>query len=152
MIEPAKPADFKALQCSECLKGNDLGFEFHMAFQPIVNTNTGSVLAQEALVRGPENQGAGWVFERINDSNRYRFDQACRVKAIQQASLLGETRYLISIFYRMRCTDQSSVSERLWLQRKNLISHLIGWCLKLQKVKSCQIIIIYKILWITISL
>lgn len=42
-----------------------------------------------ALVRGTEGQGAGWVFERINHDNRYYFDQACRVKAIETAASLG---------------------------------------------------------------
>lgn len=84
-----KPADFRPLGCSECLNGAGLDFDFTMAFQPIVNATTGEVFAHEALVRGLNGEGAGSVFAHVNDSNRYRFDQACRVKAIRLASELG---------------------------------------------------------------
>jgi EAL domain-containing protein (putative c-di-GMP-specific phosphodiesterase class I) len=76
------------LSCSECANGAGLDFEFTMAFQPIVNTTTKQVFAQEALVRGLKNESAAEVFTKVNDSNRYRFDQACRVKAIKLASEL----------------------------------------------------------------
>jgi hypothetical protein len=33
-------------------------------------------------VRGTEGQGAGYILGQVNDDNRYRFDQACRTKAI----------------------------------------------------------------------
>lgn len=84
-----KPADFRPLGCSECLNGAGLDFDFTMAFQPIVDASTGGIFAYEALVRGMEGEGAGAVFAHVNDSNRYRFDQACRVKAIRLASELG---------------------------------------------------------------
>ena len=84
-----KPADFRPLGCSECLNGAGLEFDFTMAFQPIVDVSTGEVFAHEALVRGPNGEGAGSVFAHVNDGNRYRFDQACRVKAIRLASQLG---------------------------------------------------------------
>jgi len=76
------------LGCSDCAQGRALGFDFTMAFQPIVDVSSGSVLAQEALVRGRNNEPAGTIFELVNDGNRYRFDQACRVKAVQLASEL----------------------------------------------------------------
>ena len=60
-----------------------------MAFQPIVERGTGAVYAQEALVRGPDGQGAGWVFEHVTSENLYNFDQACRTRAIELASELG---------------------------------------------------------------
>lgn len=84
-----KPADFRPLGCSECLNGAGLDFDFTMAFQPIVDAASGSIYAHEALVRGMEGEGAGAVFAHVHDGNRYRFDQACRVKAIRQASELG---------------------------------------------------------------
>jgi EAL domain-containing protein (putative c-di-GMP-specific phosphodiesterase class I) len=40
-------------------------------------------------VRGPDGQGAGWVLGQVNEDKRYRFDQACRVKAIKSAAALG---------------------------------------------------------------
>lgn len=79
---------FKPAGCSDCLNPALLGFEFTMAFQPIVDLEARRVHAYEALVRGTGGQGAGWVLEQIHDGNRYRFDQACRVKAIELASRL----------------------------------------------------------------
>ncbi|RYX94723.1 MAG: EAL domain-containing protein [Comamonadaceae bacterium] len=60
-----------------------------MAFQPIVDVRNNSIYAYEALVRGVNGEGAGFVLEQINDINRYSFDQACRVRAIEMASALG---------------------------------------------------------------
>jgi EAL domain-containing protein (putative c-di-GMP-specific phosphodiesterase class I) len=60
-----------------------------MAFQPIINWQSRQIVGYEALVRGPEGQGAAWVFDRINEQNKYYFDQACRVKAIETAAKLG---------------------------------------------------------------
>lgn len=79
-----------------CGTGEVFDLEFTMAFQPIVSLSGRSVWAHEALVRGPNGEGAGSVLGRVNDGNRYRFDQACRVKAIELAAELG-TDSLISI-------------------------------------------------------
>lgn len=81
--------DFRELSCAECVGDHLLDFDFTMAFQPIVNTSTRSIFAHEALARGPGGEPAGWVFQHVNDSNRYRFDQSCRVKAIKLAAELG---------------------------------------------------------------
>lgn len=83
------PATFTPLKCRDCRDGAGLDFAFSMAFQPIVNLRTRSIHAYEALVRGPENEGAASILDRVNDSNRYRFDQTCRVKAIELAARLG---------------------------------------------------------------
>jgi EAL domain-containing protein (putative c-di-GMP-specific phosphodiesterase class I) len=83
--------NYKKLSCAECSGGAGLDFSFTMAYQPIVNVTTREIFAQEALVRGLENQSAAQVFEHVNDSNRYRFDQACRVKALEVASQVGIT-------------------------------------------------------------
>ncbi len=86
----------RRIGCTECADQEALGFDFSMALQPIVNTSTGTVFAQEALVRGPNGEGAGEVFRHVNDANRYRFDQACRVKAIKLAAEL-DINALLSI-------------------------------------------------------
>lgn len=65
-----------------------------MAFQPIVNVTSKTVFAQEALVRGLKKESAGEIFQHVNESNRYQFDQACRVKAVQLASQLSIPSYL----------------------------------------------------------
>lgn len=80
---------FTPIGCRECRDGAGLDFTFTMAFQPIVNVLTQDIHAYEALVRGPNNEPAGWVLDKVGDHNRYRFDQACRVKAIELASRLG---------------------------------------------------------------
>lgn len=88
--------NFRDMGCRECLKGADLGFDFAMAFQPIVDMERREVFAQEALVRGLQGEPAGSVFAHVNDANRYRFDQCCRVKAVQLAAEL-DVRSLLSI-------------------------------------------------------
>lgn len=60
-----------------------------MAFQPIVDLLEERIDSHEALVRGPEGQGAYSVLSQVDEHNRYGFDQACRIKAIELASKLG---------------------------------------------------------------
>ena len=59
-----------------------------MAFQPIVNVKTKQTFGYEALVRGLNNESAYSIIEKVNDSNRYLFDQLCRVTAIALAAKL----------------------------------------------------------------
>ena len=74
--------------CQGCRDGAAIGFDFTMAFQPIVDTVAGNVWGYEALVRGTDGQSAGQLLAQVDDTNRYAFDQACRVKAIELASAL----------------------------------------------------------------
>lgn len=83
------PQNYRPLGCAECAKGVDLGFDFTMAFQPIVNITSGEIFAHEALARGLNNEPAGAVFKHVNLGNQYRFDQVCRVKAVKLASELA---------------------------------------------------------------
>lgn len=83
------PQPFVPVGCAECRRPESLGFAFTMAFQPIVDIDTGRPWAYEALVRGVNGEGAGEVLAKVTDQNRYRFDQACRVKAIELAAKLG---------------------------------------------------------------
>jgi EAL domain-containing protein (putative c-di-GMP-specific phosphodiesterase class I) len=80
---------FRKVGCAQCTAGGGLDFDFSMALQPIVNTATRRVFAQEALARGLNGEPASHVFASVNDDNLYGFDQACRVKAIQLAAELG---------------------------------------------------------------
>ena len=64
-------------------------FDLAMAFQPIVDIETGRAWAYEALVRDPGGEGASHVLDRVTDANRYAFDQQCRVAAITQAVAAG---------------------------------------------------------------
>ena len=73
--------------CEHCT--DPLDFDFTFAFQPIVDIELKKIFSHEALVRGKEGQGAGWVLSHVNEKNRYRFDQECRIKAIALAAKLG---------------------------------------------------------------
>jgi EAL domain-containing protein (putative c-di-GMP-specific phosphodiesterase class I) len=64
--------------------------DFTMAFQPIVDLEAGKVWGYEALVRGASGEPAGAVLSQVTEENRYRFDQSCRVKAIEAAGRLFE--------------------------------------------------------------
>jgi len=71
--------------CDGCRTGDAFPIDFTMAFQPIVQLSTGTIWGYEALVRGKNGEGAGAVLAAVTDENRYRFDQACRVRAIELA-------------------------------------------------------------------
>jgi EAL domain-containing protein (putative c-di-GMP-specific phosphodiesterase class I) len=100
--------------CGECAGGKGLGFDFTMAFQPIINLNTQQIFAHEALVRGLQGQSAAQVFEQVNDGNRYRFDQSCRSKAIQLASELAMPS-LLSINFMPNAVYQPELCIRTTL-------------------------------------
>ncbi len=76
-------------QCAGCKNGNGLDFAFTMAFQPIVDIETGTAFAYEALVRGTDGASAASILDRIDDTTRYAFDQQCRVAAINHAVAAG---------------------------------------------------------------
>jgi len=89
IIEAASgPRAAAAAGCGACQDMPGL-FAFKMAFQPIVDLPRRSVFAHEALVRGPQGQGARSVLSQVGPANRYAFDQACRVKALESAARLG---------------------------------------------------------------
>ena len=77
----------KSLGCGACRDAPAI-FPLTMAFQPVVDVQTHRIVAHEALVRGIGGEGAADVFARVTEDNRYAFDQACRVKAIELASRL----------------------------------------------------------------
>jgi len=91
-LHEAQPSDFLPIDegqaCGECSSAERLGFQFSYAYQPIVDLTTRQIFAHEALVRGPGGEGALSVLSQVNEANRYRFDQACRTKAIKTAALL----------------------------------------------------------------
>jgi EAL domain-containing protein (putative c-di-GMP-specific phosphodiesterase class I) len=60
-----------------------------MAFQPIVDMETRSVFAYEALLRGRQHQLAREVLNRVAHADMYAFDQSCQIKAIEMAAQLG---------------------------------------------------------------
>lgn len=74
--------------CQGC-KSDSHQFDIAMAFQPIVDVETGNVFAFEALVRGGSGEGAADMLAGITSENRYAFDQRCRVAAIEGAVAAG---------------------------------------------------------------
>lgn len=76
-------------KCQGCRNGSGFDIPFTMAFQPIVDVDSGDIFAYEALVRGKNGESAHTILSVIDDKNRYAFDQQCRVKAIRLATNLG---------------------------------------------------------------
>jgi EAL domain-containing protein (putative c-di-GMP-specific phosphodiesterase class I) len=75
--------------CTGCRNGDSFDFDFSMAFQPIVDLASGEPYAYEALIRGPGGEPAASILSRVSETNRYAFDQRCRVKAIETAAAAG---------------------------------------------------------------
>lgn len=89
-----------ATSCEGCRNtdANSFSIPFTMAFQPILDVSAGRIWGYEALVRGVAGQGAYEVLSQVTDKNRYAFDQACRVKAIELAAVaIGDTDAKLSI-------------------------------------------------------
>ncbi len=76
------------VKCQGCQTGEPLPFAFTMAFHPIIDLERKAVWGYEALVRGTEGQSAGQILSQVDERQQYKFDQACRVKAIELAGRL----------------------------------------------------------------
>ena len=103
------------MPCGDCGNGERLPFRFSYAFQPIVDVETRQIFAHEALVRGPNGEAAHSVLSRINEANRYRFDQACRVKAIKTAAQL-DMQTMLSINFMPNAIYRPEVCIRTTLE------------------------------------
>ncbi|MBD0417323.1 EAL domain-containing protein [Oryzicola mucosus] len=75
-------------KCKRCRDDSSFDIAFTMAFQPIVDVVEGRIWGYEALVRGLAGEGAGTILSQVTAQNRYTFDQACRVKAIELAGAM----------------------------------------------------------------
>ncbi|MCS2608402.1 EAL domain-containing protein [Halomonas dongshanensis] len=106
--------------CKRC--EGELPFAFTMAFQPIVDIASARTVAYEALVRGPQGESAWSVISRVTDDLLYRFDQACRVKAIALASEL-DMRTPLSINFLPNAVYEPEACIQATLD----ISHQVGW-------------------------
>lgn len=113
-----------ANHCSACKDGVLQPMAFSMAFQPIVNVETGRVYAYEALVRGPNGESAYSVLSQITEENRYAFDQSCRVVAITLASKLGlpEIGAFLSINFLPGAVYSPAACIQLTLKTANEVS------------------------------
>lgn len=99
--------------CGRC--DAPLPFAFTMAFQPIVDVERATTVAYEALVRGEQGESAWDILQRVDDTLLYRFDQACRVKAIELASRLG-MQEILSINFLPNAVYEPSACIQATLQ------------------------------------
>jgi EAL domain-containing protein (putative c-di-GMP-specific phosphodiesterase class I) len=115
------------VKCGACRSDVTLP-SFTMAFQPIVDIDTTDIYAYEALVRPTGGGSAADVLSQINDQNRYSFDQACRVKAIELAAQL-EMDSLLSINFLPNAVYQPAACLQKTLEAANRaqfpVDHLI---------------------------
>ena len=115
-------ADFKK-GCRACRDSAPLAFDFTMAFHPIVDVEHNAIWGYEALVRGTEGQSAGQILSQVDDSILYKFDQACRVKAIELAGRLfpkgGPER--LSINFMPNAVYEPSACIRTSLEAANRV-------------------------------
>lgn len=105
---------FDESHCGQCACGEGLDFQFSFAYQPIVDVSDHSVYAYEALVRGTGGESAWSVLSKVNDRNRYSFDQICRVKAVKLASRLG-MKAMLSINFMPNAVYQAEYCIRTTL-------------------------------------
>ncbi|WP_235041411.1 EAL domain-containing protein [Vreelandella profundi] len=106
--------------CRRC--EGDLPFEFTMAFQPIVDLSLARIVAYEALVRGLQGESAASVIAQVTNDLLYRFDQACRVKAIEMASALGmQTNLSINFLPNAVYEPEACIQATL------AVSTRVGW-------------------------
>lgn len=89
----------KTFRKDEFSAAGGVDFDFTFAFQPIVDATAREVIAFEALVRGPGGESSAEIFAKVPRENLYRFDQACRLKAIHMAMRLNlKTRLNVNVF------------------------------------------------------
>lgn len=98
--------------CENC--EGELPFEFSMAFQPIVDLSCGQIYAYEALVRGAAGESAWSILSQVDKTLLYRFDQACRVRAIELAGRLSmqsrlSINFLPNAVYEPRACIQATL-------------------------------------------
>lgn len=100
--------------CAGCQGDNRLDFDVRMAFQPIVDARDESIFGYEALVRSMDGGSAADVIAQVRPEQLYRFDQTCRVKAIETASRLG-LRERLSINFFPNAVYEPATCIRLTL-------------------------------------
>jgi EAL domain-containing protein (putative c-di-GMP-specific phosphodiesterase class I) len=112
--------------CVGCREDIDLPFAFKMAFQPIVDVSRQQVWGYEALVRGVNGESAYSILSQVTDEIRYRFDQACRVLAIETAGALFAGRDLrLSINFMPNAVYEPSacIQKSLMAAKKAAFPH-----------------------------
>jgi EAL domain-containing protein (putative c-di-GMP-specific phosphodiesterase class I) len=93
-----------------------------MAFQPIIDLAQARTLSYEALVRGPNSESAWSILSRVTEDLLYRFDQACRVRAIEIASRL-DMQETLSINFLPNAVYEPEACIQATLE----VSERVGW-------------------------
>lgn len=143
------PEYFKDKGCERCTGGYGLEFDFTMAFQPIVDFETQSIFAYEALVRGLNGESALSILEKVNAENMYRFDQACRVKAIELAAKLQMPTFLSinflpnAVYQPERCIQTSLEAAKFYGFPTNKIIFEVTEVEKIHNVQKIRSIVEY---------
>lgn len=102
-------------RCQACRDGQALSFPISMAFQPICHLGRQQIFAHEALVRGAAGEPAGALLAQVTAENRYAFDQACRVKAVEWAARL-QVPGMVSINFMPNAVYQPATCIRATLE------------------------------------
>jgi EAL domain-containing protein (putative c-di-GMP-specific phosphodiesterase class I) len=98
--------------CNNCECNGELGFEIQMAFQPIVDVVKREVYSYEALVRGMNGESAYSILSQVSEENKYRFDQLCRVTAIETMAKLDNSARVNINFLPNAIYDPETCSRR----------------------------------------
>lgn len=94
--EQGRDAVAARIEACQRLVGSDINF----AFQTIIDASEQEVVGFEALVRGIDGEPAATVISRISHDQRFDFDQACRIRAIEAAARFGVEGML-----HLNCSD-----------------------------------------------
>ena len=86
---PSFPIGFQPLagtraDCDAWGNAERVGFSFEFAYQPIVDVQTHQVFAHEALVRGPQGEGAASVLAQVNELNLARLCEEMGITVIAE--------------------------------------------------------------------
>lgn len=89
-VECVKLADIKAEPTGSSMHAATMGApKVAFAYQPIFDLNTNTIVAYEALLRGPNNEDFCNVSQTISDLEWVNFDTNARAMAISTAASLG---------------------------------------------------------------
>jgi EAL domain-containing protein (putative c-di-GMP-specific phosphodiesterase class I) len=100
-------------------RASEREFDLSFAFQPIVDVESHTVFAYEALVRGPSNESAASVLGSLPPSRLHAFDRAARTQAIALAASLGlETGLSLNFMPRALETLPDAISSTIDAARR----------------------------------